>query len=160
MDYNKQAKDFCDKHNVQIEVNYLKTDKYFIDDKNKRDIYNIAIIRNSSDNYGTKRYDFQFGDSISNTEKNQEKVRSLQDGRYKITGRRKQIIKPCEYDILACLTKYDIGDFDDFCSEFGYEFSTEREMIKIKNIYFAVSDEVKNVHRMFFDIMEELEEIQ
>ncbi len=31
------------------------------------------------------------------------------------------IVHPTAYDILACLTKYEVGTFDDFCSNFGYD---------------------------------------
>ena len=138
-EYIKQAQDFCKKYNVVIEINYKCTDKYFADDKEKRDIYNVSITRKN------KKYDFAFGDSIVNTEKN--KKSNLK-------------IKPSEYDILATLQKYEIGDFDDFCSEFGYEFKTEREYIKIKQLYFNVKDEYKNVINLFNDCIDDLSEIQ
>ena len=34
---------------------------------------------------------------------------------------REHHLTPTEYDVLACLTKYDPGNYEDFCSEFGYE---------------------------------------
>lgn len=139
-EYIKQAQDFCKKYNVIIEITYKCTDKYFVDDKEKRDIYNVTIIRKN------KKYDFAFGDSIANTQKNSKKDNLK--------------IKPSEYDILATLTKYDIGDFDDFCSEFGYEFKTEKEYIKIKQLYFDVKEEYKNVINLFNDCLDDLSEIQ
>lgn len=44
--YEKQAKDFCDKYDVQMTKQYLKTDKYFDENDSKRDIYQITIFRN------------------------------------------------------------------------------------------------------------------
>lgn len=155
--YVEQAETFLQNHNTIIDISYLKTDKYFPDDKEKRDIYSIKISRTK----GTKttEYAFNFGDSIHNTEKNQEKQTSYTTGRKEKTGRRKQICSPSAYDILACLQKYEIGDFDDFVSDFGYTFGTEREFVKVKQIYFSVVDEYKNVYRLFSDCMDELQEI-
>ena len=152
-EYEKQASDFLKKNNAEIKIEYLKTGKHFDGDKEDRDIYIITIKRDK------KEYNFNFGDSIVNTEKNQEKQRSYLTGIYTKTGRRKQVVTPSSYDILACLQKYEVGDFDEFCSDYGYEFRTEREMVKIKQIYFAVSDEYKNVMRLFGDCIDELQEI-
>lgn len=152
-DYIKQAEDFLANHDAKIAVVYLKTDKHFPDDKEKRDIYHITITR------GTKVYSFNFGSSVNDTEKNQEKKMSYVTGRLEKTGRRKQLVTPTAYDILACVQKYDVGDFDDFISEFGYTFNTEREYIKVKQIYFSVVDEYKNIYKLFSDCMDELQEI-
>lgn len=142
-EYEKQAKEFCEKFGVTIDINYLKTDKHFKGDDEKRDIYLIKITR------GKKEYIFNFGDSIHNTEK--RKLAIL---------KRKQPKKPNEYDILSVLQTYDIDSFDDFVSGFGYEFNTEREYIEIKQLYFTVVDEYKNVMQLFSDCIDELSEIQ
>jgi len=158
MDYNKQAVEFLEKHNATIEIKYLKTDKYFPDDKEKRDIYDVTIKRNRN---GRKLdYNFTFGDSIHNTRQNQLLIRDIASGRMLPTGRRKQKVTPSEYDVLAALTKYEVGQFDDFIYEFGYTFNSEREYIKVKQIHFNVLDEYNNVLRLFGDCMEELQEIQ
>ena len=60
------------------------------------------------------------------------------------------------YDILSCLEKYENANFDDFCSNYGYD----NDSIKALKTYKAVSKEYKNVFRLFGDIMEELQEIQ
>ena len=33
---------------------------------------------------------------------------------------------PDEYDIITCITKYDPGSFEDFCSDFGYDTEPKR----------------------------------
>lgn len=64
---------------------------------------------------------------------------------------------PTEYDVLACLTKYDPGTFEDFCSEFGYE----TDSIKATKIYQSVKSEALDVERMWSDLeIELLQEIQ
>lgn len=59
---------------------------------------------------------------------------------------------PEEYDILACLQKYDVGSFEDFISEFGYAD---------KKVYKAVCREYEKVCRCFTPAqIELLQEIQ
>lgn len=91
--------------------------------------YKVVIKRNN------KQMTVNFYDSVHNT----------QNG-----------IEPTEYDILACLTKYDVGSFEDFCGEFGYDIDS----IKALKTYKAVVREYNNVTRVFGDIIEELEDIQ
>lgn len=71
--------------------------------------------------------------------------------------------EPTAYDVLACLTKYDVGDFEEFCAEFGYDVYDDNYLgynHKSKEIYKAVKDEYKHVLRMFGDCLDELCEIQ
>ena len=58
-------------------------------------------------------------------------------------------IKPNEYDILACLEKYDVGTFNDFISEFGYNINDYRDKQRVKRIYNAVCKEYENLCRIF-----------
>lgn len=69
---------------------------------------------------------------------------------------KQQSAKPSEYDILACLQKSDVGTFDEFCSEFGYD----NDSITAYKIYVAVVDEYKKLNRIFTqNQMLELQEI-
>ena len=70
------TEEFIKKTNTKIEIIFIKKDKYFFDDKQKRNIYIINIIKND------KIESFNFGDSIHNTEKN---------------------IKPTETEVLECI---------------------------------------------------------
>jgi hypothetical protein len=54
---------------------------------------------------------------------------------------------PTEYDILACLQKYDPETFEDFCANFGYDEDSR----KAEKIYNAVVDEYKNVAMLWND---------
>lgn len=56
-------------------------------------------------------------------------------------------ISPTEYDVLACLTKYDPGTFENFCSEFGYDTDSR----SAEKTYNAVKDEYNNLCALFND---------
>ena len=60
--------------------------------------------------------------------------------------------EPCAYDLLANLTKYDPGSFDDFCADYGYS----NDSIASLKVYKEVKKEFKKVNRLFFDCFEEL----
>ena len=64
--------------------------------------------------------------------------------------------EPTAYDILACLTKYDPGTFEDFCSDYGYDEDSR----KAESTYKAVCKEWRNVERVFGDYLDGLREIQ
>lgn len=61
---------------------------------------------------------------------------------------------PSAYDLLSCIQKYDVGAFEDFCSEFGYDTDSR----KAEQTYQAVLKEWKKVSRFFTEM--ELEELQ
>jgi hypothetical protein len=66
-------------------------------------------------------------------------------------------VEPNNYDILCCLTKYDPGSFENFCSEFGYDTDSK----KADKTYLAVVNEWANVCALFNDDeINELSEIQ
>ena len=56
---------------------------------------------------------------------------------------------PTEYDILSCLQKYEVGDFEDFMYEFGYEIKKRGDLKRITDIYNAVVKEYNDVCRCF-----------
>lgn len=127
-DYQKQANDFLQATNTTFTASYKEHSKYFPDDKEERDIYNI-VLKNAS-----HRYRFTFGQSITNTG-----------------------ICPTAYDVLACLEKYPVYDFDTFCGDYGYD-TDSRSAYKT---YKAVLREWKNVEKLFTpDQIELLQEIQ
>ena len=63
-------------------------------------------------------------------------------------------VAPSEYSILSCLTKYDPGIFENFCSEFGYDTDSKNA----ERTYNAVVKEWQSVCRMWTD--EEIEQLQ
>ena len=133
INYEQKAIDFLKNTNVTIKIEFLKHDFHFLDDKEKRDIYKITLKRKN------QNYSFNFGQSIVNTKKG---------------------IKPTAYDILSCLTKNDVGTFDDFINEFGYNVSSMDERNKINKIFKAVKKEFTIVKNLWSNEIEELSEIQ
>ncbi len=176
-DYQQQAIDFLNKVEAKIEMNYLKSGKHFDDDKENRDIYGVTIT-----NKRGRKYTFNFGQSYSNSgfyytkgrtkyllpdkllNKNKSElgrfIKSNIDWEYLNNGKSDIIhypVKPTEYDILACITKYDPDTFENFCSEFGYDTDSRRA----EAIYEAVKDEYLNICRLFNeDELNEMAEIQ
>lgn len=70
--------------------------------------------------------------------------------------------KPTAYDVLASIEKYDVGSFEDFCNEFGYDMfddETGRRNADNYKLYKAVCREYKHVESMFYDCLDELCEI-
>jgi len=172
-DYNQQAIDFLVKTNTAFNATFLKTGKHFTDDKDERDIYKIELKR------GTRSYSFEFGQSIVCSgeyqvrKELQNKVwcKNTTGGKICLsakefkalgwmTGIEKDILKnvnfkaPSAYDVLACLTKYDPGTFEGFCSEFGCDTDSK----KAEKTYNAVKDEYKSLCSLFTD--DELQEMQ
>lgn len=175
--YQQQAIDFLNKTGAKMEIVFSRNGKHFADDKDNRDIYSVTITR------GSRKYTFDFGQSVANSgfyytkgKRVIELDRKYLDKEYlkKLKLPLVMVIKrkdydfmnngtsdkihypeaPKEYDILACLQKYDVGTFEDFCSAFGYDTDSK----KAKKTYKAVLNEYKEVSRLFTD--EEIEMLQ
>ena len=157
-EYDKHANDFLTKTGTTFKAVLLGHMRHFIDDKEKRDVYEITLERKG------KSYTFRFGQSLVNSggehelgrrQKYEDDCRKA--GRWPSVGgyRRIKAKKPTAYDVLACLQKYDPETFEDFCDNFGYDIDS-RSALKI---YLAVQDEYNNVIRLFGDVMEDLEDI-
>jgi hypothetical protein len=119
-EYLKQAKDFLEKTNTKVNIRFKKFGKHFFDDKEARNIYRVTIRRDK------RSFSLNFGDSIKNS----------------MEG-----TTPNEYDILACLTKHDVGSFENFCDEYGYDYGSRRA----EKTYHAVCDEYDNVCKIWSD---------
>lgn len=166
-DYEQQAIDFLQSTNTDFKAEFLKHGKHFDDDKDERDIYRITLKR------GTRFYSFDFGQSLNNSGKwivkdYNPKLTKVFNDKGLATSYAAKIGNsfnvrlnpnqkaPTAYDVLACLTKYDPGTFEDFCSEFGYDTDSKRA----EKTYNAVKDEYMNVCALFNDTeIEALQEI-
>lgn len=93
---------------------------YFIDDKESRNVYRVTIKR------GENKISFTFGDSITNTNKNE---------------------KPRLYDILACLNSdfHTPETFKDFCNEYGYN----KDSIKANKLFKLCSKQSQKLKKIF-----------
>lgn len=127
-DYEKQAKDFCKKHDIQIIINYWTNDFYFPKDTIPRNIYKFSIIRNK------KSYSGNFGQSIANS---------------------KRGIIPRAYDILSCIPKHGPVTFADFCEGYGYGRNDiniikmyeniDKDWKTVNNIFSDILDELREI---------------
>jgi len=140
--YEKQAEDFLTKTKTKFNHRYLGHFKYFDDDKQERDVYEIILSRE-----GKEIFAFRFGQSIANSGEPYKRNPQGKTVRKRIT--------PTPYDVLACLIKHDVETFEDFCAEYGYNTDSR----KAEKIYFNVQREYKNVQRVFGDVLDELREI-
>lgn len=164
-EYTQQANDFAKKYGVELHILGREYKKYFASDEQPRFVYSLELSR------GGESYQFEFGQSIASITfkeietKEPTKRTKRSNGKYGNHARYYEQGEPisCEtptmYDVLSCMQKYDVGTFDDFCREFGYNdlpLSAYNETMKI---YKAVVREHKEMERLFSDCMEELQEI-
>lgn len=134
-EYRDQARKFCFDTGTEITFNFVECVLSCPWDKlNPHNKYNVTIKRNG------KFRRFTFYDSIRNTR----------------TGE-----TPDAYDILACITKSDPGEFEDFVFDYGYgdELTTREGFRKVKKTYEDVVREWKKVNDLFSDVLDELQEI-
>lgn len=125
--YEKQANDFAKKYGVTLNVvGEPQYKKHFDSDTHYRWVFRMRLSRNK------KSYTFNFGQSVNDGAK-----------------------VPTMYDVLSCLQKSDVGSFEDFCSEFGYNTDSKKD----EHTYKTVCKEYEAVERLFGDVIEELQEI-
>ena len=169
--YEQQAIDFLTKTNTTFTAEFLKHGKHFEDDTQTRDIYKITLQR------GGRKYSFNFGQSIYASGQIQlvERLRNKMitadfakkfgsNYAFDLTKKKQILLStslkdtelpinpnysfPTEYDVLACLTKYDPGTFQDFCDNFGYDTDSRNA----EKTYNAVKEEYNNLCALFNEI--------
>lgn len=134
MDYEEQAKEFLKSTNTELKIEFLKVGVNPLwEDGAKRNIYQCTLINKKHN------YTFKFYDSAFNYEN-------------------KNVLFPTAYDILSCLTKYEIGTFKDFVNEFGYDVGKEKNDGDTYKIYTGCKSEYSNLIQLFTD--EEMECLQ
>ena len=165
MDYQQQALDFAKKYNVTLTILGKAYKKHFSDDKEPRFVYSLELSR------GEEFYQFEFGQSLASIKfkeietkepTNQTKRSNGKYGnhaRYYEQGNPISCETPTMYDVLACMQKYELGTFDDFCSEFGYNDLPLSAYTETMKTYKACLAEYNAMERLFSDCMEELQEI-
>lgn len=171
-----QAQNFLDKNGITFNAEFVKNDFHFEGDKDKRDIYKCTFTRKG------KSFSLMFGQSIARSLQFKDKYtdrvytptgKSARQHNYKYLHPERfpqnkaqeissefRIIqgqKPTAYDVLACITKYDPIDFENFCSEYGYD----TDSVSAKRTFEAVDKEYVQVVKFFSESeIEELQEIQ
>lgn len=128
-EYIQSAKDFLKWSDATMKIKYRDTELWDADGA-LHATYDVSIRTK----LGTMR--IAFHDSIFNTRNG---------------------VEPTEYDVLSVLEKYDVGTYEDFCSEFGYDAQDKAS----RKTYRAVKAEYDNICRVFTeDQIERLREIQ
>lgn len=143
--YAIQADEFMEKTKTTMTAVYSGHGKYFLDDKDERDIYTITLSRPNK-----KPYTFTFGQSIINSRPGTHEKISYADRQKRCPK------KPEAYDILSCLEKYELGTHEDFCADQGYDTDSRKGL----ELYLSVQKEQKAVYQLFSDVIDELREIQ
>lgn len=143
--YEVQANELLNSLGVTFKAEFLKHDYHFHDDfktRKMRDIFKCIFKR------GRNQFSIIFGQSLNDS-----------------TGTGKN--KPSAYDVVACLQKYDVGTFENFCSEFGYPDTPQSNYDKAvehsyaKSIYKGVVKEYQKVCGFFTPSeIELLQEVQ
>ena len=123
-EYTEQANQFLAATNTKFSAKFHRYGKHFPNDKRERYIFTCTFER------GEKQFSLKFGQSIMAGSKT-----------------------PTAYDVLACLQKYDVGSFKDFCTSFGYEQTNINE-----SVYKAVCKEFEKVSNFWTE--EELEQLR
>ena len=126
-EYDQQAVEFAKKHGVKLSILVSDYKIHFAGDKDLRWVFKCKLTRKG------KSYTFEFGQSIQENDN-----------------------PPTLYDVFACLQKYDVGSFENFCGEFGYDTDSRTA----EKTYKAVCKEFAAVERLFSDVIDELEDIQ
>lgn len=120
MNYQQQAIDFANKHNLTLKVGRPTFKKHFMEDKEERYVFPCKLQR------GDKVYKFKFGQSLNAGNK-----------------------PPTMYDVLSCIEKYDVGTFQEFCNEFGYDDAPLSQYPQVMKIYKNVVKEGKAILELF-----------
>ena len=123
-EYTEQANQFLAATNIKFSAKFHRYGKHFAEDTTSRAIFTCIFKRNG------RQFSLKFGQSIA-------------------AGK----TPPEAYDVLACLQKYDVGSFEDFCASFGYEQTKANE-----RIYKAVCKEFEKVSNFWTE--EELEQLR
>jgi hypothetical protein len=134
-EYIQQAKDFLAKCNATIEINFIGKKEPLWDEGCPHNAYQFIITTPLG--------------AMENT---------IYDSAYNTA---RGINGITEYDVLACLEKYDVGTIDDFVSEFGYEVHCWDDVKRIKRTYKAVVEQYNKLCEIFTpEQMEWLREVQ
>lgn len=167
-EYTKQAEKFLQDAHATMKIAFQgRAINTMWKEKQLRNLYAVTITTPRGS------YTFDFWDSLHNTEimqmTNEQYARKhlcrrWEDMNYyeqvkaqKELAKMQKEARPDCYDVLACLTKYDPGTFEDFCAEYGYDEDSRTA----ERIYIAVQNEFANLKRIFdSEQLEAMQEIE
>jgi hypothetical protein len=167
-DYDVQAQVWAEKWGVRMTATFTGHRKYFADDTDTRDVYQVELVRlyKRGEEWITRRMAFDFGASLNDS---QESASS--DGKYwkspnrikpntpmsKYPNRRR--VPPSLYSILACIEKYEPGTFEQWCGDFGADTDSRKAL----ETYLSVQKQYANFARLCdgdAEMMDEAQQIQ
>lgn len=167
-EYTKQAEKFLQDAGATMKIDFQgRAINTMWKEKQLRNLYAVTITTPRGS------YTFNFWDSFHNTEitlmneakyareclrRNWKYMTYFEQCKVRTELARKQKeARPNCYDVLACLTKYDPGTFEDFCAEYGYDEDSRTA----ERVYIAVQNEFANLKRIFYpEQLEAMQEIQ
>lgn len=145
--YELKAVQFLADTKTTLRVEYIVTDKHFVDDTAERDVYKITLTNPRGE------HSFRFGDSLRNTQRRLFSINMGLTGRDYETARKlgfkpnkKGVVNQVElaaartripgaYDVLANLYMPVAYTFDEFCQDTGYINSPLSEYKQVLKIY-------------------------
>ena len=138
-DYQAQGRDFLQKHNISFKSEYLGYMGDFCplwceDGKHIHGAKYRVTFRRKDNKTAKKSFSVFFWDSFNDQQNGNETV--------------------SPYDVLAAIQKDEVGTFENFCADFGYDADSR----KAERIYKAVTREWYKVGSFF--TQEELAEAQ
>lgn len=155
-EYEIQAETFLKENGLTFKAVFAFHGPHWEGDKETRNVWDLTIERFQVDK-PIERFTVRFGQSIADSFLYPSENGALtlvpyndrrKDRRANWCEKYKQPTKrniPTTYDLLACITKYDPGTFENFCSEFDYDTDSR----KAEKTYFAVQKEWEQVRRFF-----------
>lgn len=166
-EYTEQAEKFLQDANASMKIDFQgRAINAAWKEKELRNLYVVTIATPRGS------YTFDFWDSLHNTEITQmtieqyakKHLRMREDMTYgekiKVSAELAKMQKearPTCYDVLACLTTYDPGTFEEFCANYGYDEDSRTA----ERVYVAVQKEFANLKRIFDpEQLEAMQEIQ
>lgn len=160
-EYQRQALEFLKETGTTCTIAYvgcLYNEDW--DKTNKHDLYYVTLKNNRGE------YTYKYWDSLYNTELNHMSYGDYMikypniSSAYQANKELKKLqekVKIKEYDVLACLTAWEVGTFEDFCDDFGYN----SDSINAYKTYMAVCKERDGLRKIFtYEQLEMLSEIQ
>jgi len=138
--YQAEAADLLKKLGVKFSTKFINYAPHFAGEKESRDNFRATFIRENFSIHSGKfaRFSINFGQSINSSDGGGGNP-------------------PTAYDVITCLTKYDVGSFENFCGDFGYDTDSRQA----ERTYKAAVKEWEKVSRFFTsEELELLNEIQ
>lgn len=110
-EYDLQAEAWADKYNVKMTATFIGYRKFFVDDKDSRNVYSITLTRFIQRYHSgpdlNRCMTFDFGASLNDT---------------------RDEASPTLYDVIACIEKGEPEPFESWCSNYGFDTDSRKAL--------------------------------